>query len=247
MIITGDNKKLGEFYQRAEQFIRELGEAIEEKYGKVKMGDEGGFSPEMKTLIEPFGLISNLKDDDMEIGIDVAGSEFYKDGAYSILGEEYLSTQLEQIYRDLTEEFSIASIEDPYDENDLDAFKKITENSKNWNLKTKQKELLVVGDDLTTTNHKNILEATTNKRANAVIIKPNQIGTLTEVYNAVKIAQGAGWKIICSHRSGETEDTFISDLAVGIGAYGIKSGSPLQKERRVKYERLLEIEEEINK
>jgi enolase len=247
MIITGDNKKLGEFYQRAEQFIRELGEAIEEKYGKVKMGDEGGFSPEMKTLIEPFGLISNLKDDDMEIGIDVAGSEFYKDGAYSILGEEYLSTQLEQIYRDLTEEFSVASIEDPYDENDLDAFKKITENSKNWNLKTKIKELLVVGDDLTTTNHKNILEATTNKRANAVIIKPNQIGTLTEVYNAVKIAQGAGWKIICSHRSGETEDTFISDLAVGIGAYGIKSGSPLQKERRVKYERLLEIEEEINK
>ena len=118
-------------------------------------------------------------------------------------------------------------------------------NSKDWILKSNDDELLIVGDDLTTTNAKQILDSARNRRANAVIIKPNQIGTLTEVYNAIKIARGAGWKIICSHRSGETMDDFISDLAVGVGAYGIKAGSPRQKERLVKYERLQQILKEL--
>ncbi|OGD68437.1 hypothetical protein A3E89_00320 [Candidatus Campbellbacteria bacterium RIFCSPHIGHO2_12_FULL_35_10] len=232
-------------YDKAVVFLNRLGELVKEKYGEVKIGDEGGFSPETKNLEEPFEMISSLMDSDMKIAIDVAGSEFYKDGVYKIFGKEYSSEQLEQIYKNLTEKFPIFSIEDPFQESDFSAFSNMMKNSKDWILKSNDDELLIVGDDLTTTNAKQILDSARNRRANAVIIKPNQIGTLTEVYNAIKIARGAGWKIICSHRSGETMDDFISDLAVGVGAYGIKAGSPRQKERLVKYERLQQILKEL--
>ena len=232
-------------YDKAVDFLNRLGELVKEKYGEVKIGDEGGFSPETKNLEEPFEMIFSLMDSDMKIAIDVAGSEFYKDGVYKIFGKEYSSEQLEQIYKNLTEKFPIFSIEDPFQESDFSAFSNMMKNSKDWILKSNDDELLIVGDDLTTTNAKQILDSARNRRANAVIIKPNQIGTLTEVYNAIKIARGAGWKIICSHRSGETMDDFISDLAVGVGAYGIKAGSPRQKERLVKYERLQQILKEL--
>ena len=145
----------------------------------------------------------------------------------------------------MVENFPLFSIEDPFEESDFSAFSDMVKESRDWKLKSGDEDLIIVGDDLTTTNAKQILDSARNRRANAVIIKPNQIGTLSEVYNAVKIARGAGWKIICSHRSGETMDDFISDLAVGIGAYGIKAGSPRQKERLVKYQRLQQISKEI--
>ncbi|MBU4479938.1 phosphopyruvate hydratase [Patescibacteria group bacterium] len=250
-IVVPGGKTTKESYEKSQVFLKELGEAIEEKYGKVEMGDEGGFSPKMETIEEPFELLSNLMDDEMVIANDVAASEFYKDGVYHILGEEYSSSQFLNIYKNLVENFPIGSLEDPFEESDSSGFESIMRETKSWNSKAiKQglaEEILIVGDDLTTTNPEFILDSARNKRANAVIIKPNQIGTLTEVYNAVKLARGAGWKIICSHRSGETMDSFIADLAVGIGAYGLKAGSPSQEVREVKYLRLLEIEEEMKK
>ena len=210
------------------------------------MGDEGGYSPKTETIEEPFQLLNSVISDDEFIAIDSAASEFYKiasnlvTGNYEIFGREYSSDELVQVYLDLVEKYNLRSIEDPFDENDLDSFTKLVEITK-----ARELEVLVAGDDLTTTNSESILDNATNRRANAVIIKPNQIGTLTEVYNAVRLARGAGWKIICSHRSGETMDDFIVDLAVGIGAYGIKAGSPSQDVRRVKYERLQEIEKEL--
>lgn len=240
MIIIEEEK-----YQQAIKFLNKLSEAITEKYGEVKTGDEGGFSPEVKTLEEPFELVSNLIDSDMAIAIDAAASELYKDGVYTLLGEDYLSGQLMQVYRDLVLKFPLAAIEDPFGENDFGAFSNMLKDSKEWELKLGGKNLIVIADDLTTTNVKQITNAIKNKMANAVIIKPNQIGTLFEVYEAVKVAREADWKIICSHRSGETMDSFIADLAVGIGAYGIKAGSPRQKVRLAKYERLEQIGTEL--
>ncbi len=233
-------------YERAKEVLKKIGEIIKEKYGEVEMGDEGGYSPKTETIEEPFQLLNSVISDDEFIAIDSAASEFYKiasnlvTGNYEIFGREYSSDELVQVYLDLVEKYNLRSIEDPFDENDLDSFTKLVEITK-----ARELEVLVAGDDLTTTNSESILDNATNRRANAVIIKPNQIGTLTEVYNAVRLARGAGWKIICSHRSGETMDDFIVDLAVGIGAYGIKAGSPSQDVRRVKYERLQEIEKEL--
>ena len=231
-------------YNKAKSFFKKLGKVIEEKYGEVDMGDEGGYSPKTEKIEEPFDLLENISEEKIEIAIDVAGSEFYENGVYRIFGQNYSSDELLDLYRNLVEKYSLKSIEDPFYENDVSAFSKITRNSLEWDLKNKS-ELLIVGDDLTTTNFQSILESAREKRVNAVIIKPNQIGTLAEVYRAVKLARGAGWEIICSHRSGETRDSFISDLAVGIGAYGLKAGAPSQEVRVAKYDRLEEIKNEI--
>ncbi|MBU1557993.1 phosphopyruvate hydratase [Patescibacteria group bacterium] len=231
-------------YEKAKVLFEKLGDEIKEKYGEVEMGDEGGYSPKTENIEAPFELISELLDGDMRIAIDSAGSEFYEEGNYKILEQDHSSDELLTVYKNLVEKYPLSSIEDPFAENDVDAFSKMTRESRDWNLKCGC-EMLVVGDDLTTTNPESILESARNKRVNAIIIKPNQIGTLTEVYTAVRLARGAGWKIICSHRSGETMDSFIADLAVGIGAYGIKAGAPTQEVRRVKYERLVEIEKEL--
>ena len=240
MIVTDCNS-----YDSAVTFLDKLGDVVKEKYGEVKIGDEGGFSPQMSRVEEPFELINSLMDSDMKIAIDVAGSELYKDGRYKLFEKEYTSNELQQVYKNLVENYPLFSIEDPFEESDFSAFSDMMKESRDWKLKSGDEDLIIVGDDLTTTNAKQILDSARNRRANAVIIKPNQIGTLSEVYNAVKIARGAGWKIICSHRSGETMDDFIADLAVGIGAYGIKAGSPRQQERLVKYQRLQQITKEI--
>ncbi len=136
----------------------------------------------------------------------------------------------------MIQKFPLVSIEDPFAENDLAGFEEI--------VKRLGERVDIVGDDLTTTNPEEIKKVIAQRGANAVIIKPNQIGTMTETYEAVKLAQGAGWKVIISHRSGDTPDAFISDLAVGVGADGIKAGSPNPPERRAKYERLIEIAEQ---
>ena len=139
------------------------------------------------------------------------------------------------LYHNFASDFPLLSIEDPFQEDDWQGFEDIRRQlgSKVW----------VVGDDLTTTNPQRITQAYQKGAVNAVIIKPNQIGSVTETIKAATLAQKYGWKVIVSHRSGETMDTFIADLAVGLGADGLKSGCPLQKERLVKYQRLIEIEE----
>lgn len=228
-----------ESYAKANAIFETLGTLIGERYGVVPMGDEGGYSPEMNGIETPFALLNEAMGAEAMafLAIDAAASEFFHDGKYVIEGAPHSSDELFKIYEDLIKKFHLKSIEDPFDEVDFSAFHRIT-----TELGTRA---LIVGDDLTVTNPEITKEMIAENRANGMIIKPNQVGTLTEVFETVRLAREAGWKLIASHRSGETEDTFIADLAVGIGAYGLKAGAPTQKERRVKYERLIEIEKEF--
>ena len=153
-------------------------------------------------------------------------------------GKEVSRQELIYFYKDIAARFNIISIEDPFSEVDWQGFEDIVEELPNT---------IIIGDDLTTTNIKKIKEAHSKNACNGVILKINQIGTVFETIEASKLAKSYGWKTVVSHRSGETMDNFIADLAVGIGADFIKSGSPSQAERMVKYSRLLAIENELNK
>ncbi len=237
-MIVPEDELVSVAYKQALRVIELLGRKLKTDFTDVLMGDEGGYSPLLKTIEEPFELLTSLMPKEgMFMAIDSAASEFYKDGEYNLLGKSYSPKELSLVYKDLTTQFNLLSIEDPFEESDSDSFKNL--------VKKIGKNVLIVGDDLTVTNPSIVTQVAEKKAANAVIIKPNQIGTLSQVYEAVTLAHGAGWKMIASHRSGETMDSFIADLAVGIGAYGIKAGSPSQKERKVKYDRLIEIEKEF--
>ena len=225
-------------YERAKEIFKTLGEVIRAAVGDVPMGDEGGYAPQFSTLERPFEMLSELihHEDEMFLAIDAAATEFSENGNYMILGTSHTRSELVEVYHTLIEKFGLRSIEDPFAENDPEGFSKLLARS--------QKNIIVVGDDLTVTNPEILKEMIDTHAGNALIIKPNQIGTLTEVYDTVRRAHGAGWKTIVSHRSGETEDSFIADLAVGVGAYGLKAGAPSQRVRAVKYERLVAIEKE---
>lgn len=210
-----------------------------EKYGKLTYGDEGGFTVPSDDPREGLLLLqevrSELEDSITKFSLDVAASALLKGGYYEV-GKELLGQEeLLRLYKNLASDFPLLSVEDPFEENDWSGFEHLNRElgSKMW----------IVGDDLTTTNPPRIAQAYHQGAINAVIIKPNQIGTMTETIQAATLAQKYGWKIVVSHRSGETLDTFIADLAVGLQADGLKSGCPLQKERLVKYQRLIEIEE----
>lgn len=225
-------------YERAKKIFTALGGVIRAEVGEVPMGDEGGYSPKFTALDRPFEILTELIKEDKTffLGIDAAATEFFHDGAYDVLDKKYSTDGLLKIYLSLANTFPFKSIEDPFAENDPGAFAKL--------LKESPIGTLVVGDDLTVTNPRILKEMIAIKAANSLIIKPNQIGTLSEVYDTVRLAHSSGWKTIVSHRSGETEDPFIADLAVGVGAYGLKAGAPSQRVRAVKYERLVDIEKE---
>lgn len=228
-----------ESYAKANAIFETLGTLIQKRYGEVPMGDEGGYSPDMKGIEQPFELLTEAMGAEAMafLAIDAAASEFLHDGKYVLEGAPYNSDELFSVYETLVEKFHLKSIEDPFGEDDFVSFQRITAELGS--------RALIVGDDLTVTNPRITKEMADTKRANSMIIKPNQVGTLSEVFETAHIATSAGWKLIASHRSGETEDPFIADIAVGIGAYGLKAGAPTQKERRVKYERLLDIEREF--
>jgi len=216
-----------------------LKEIIVKNYGEnIQMGDEGGFAPEISKTEQALFLLKNAiaENQDAKIALDCAASQFYKNGKYFLEAKEFSRAELLNFYKDLVIRFDIISIEDPFSEDDWEGFKEA---------KRELSGVLVIGDDITTTNIKKIKETYSKNACNGVIIKPNQIGTITETIEAAKLAKSFGWKIVVSHRSGETMDDFIADLAVGVGADFIKSGSPAQEERMVKYNRLLEIENEI--
>ncbi len=233
----------GETLALANEKAKEVFQKVKEKLDAEKvsyyMGDEGGFAARFEELEKPFELLSECiaGEKDIFIAIDAAASEFYKNGKYEILGKSLGRGELFILYKDLVEKFNLRSIEDPFEEKDYDGFEKLVR----W----VGEEVLVVGDDLTTTNPLLIKKFAPRGLANAIIIKPNQIGTLVETFEAIREAKNAGWKVIVSHRSGETMDSFIADLAVGAGAYGIKAGAHTQPERLAKYDRLLEIEKEM--
>jgi len=227
--------KLGEVLRKSD-FLSNCGSLTSS--GDVPMGDEGGYAPTFDTLEKPFEILASLiaGQPNVSVAIDAAASELFHDGAYQLLDKSYSAEELTTIYGSITGKYSLHSIEDPFAENAPDDFAQLTTSLGG--------KILIIGDDLTVTNPMRIIEAAKDKEINAVIIKPNQIGTVKEALEAVRATYAAGFKAVASHRSGETNDTFIADFAYGIGAHGLKAGGFVQPERLVKYERLLAIERE---
>lgn len=207
--------------------------------GVPDMGDEGGYAPDIKNAEEALDLIvkSIGNNESVKIAMDCAASEFYRDGKYEVeAGKSFDQEEMIAFYQDLTSRYPIISIEDAFAEDDWVGFQSLRKTLPN---------LIVIGDDLTTTNVDRIKEAEEKQAANGIIIKVNQIGSVTETIDAVNVAKSYGWKIMVSHRSGETMDSFIADLAVGVGANFIKTGAYTKDVRIVKYDRLLAIEQEL--
>ena len=208
------------------------------------VGDEGGFAPNLGSNEEALGLIEEAiakagykPGKDIFLGVDCASSEFYRDGKYHIDGKAKTGPQLVDYYAGIVERHPVVTIEDGFDESDWP----------NWGLMTERlsKRIQLVGDDLFVTNPAIIARGIQERVANAVLIKLNQIGTVTETLKAVDLAHKAGYRAVISHRSGETEDTFIADLAVATGAGELKTGAPCRTDRVAKYNRLLQIEWEL--
>ncbi|XP_045144734.1 alpha-enolase-like [Echinops telfairi] len=226
-----------------------LKNVIKEKYGKdaTNVGDEGGFSPNILANKEALELLKNAigkagYTDKVVIGMDVAASEFFKSGKYDLDFKSpddpsrYISPdQLADLYKSFIANYPVVFIEDPFDQDDWDAWAKFTASS----------GIQVVGDDLTVTNPKRIAKAVGEKSCNCLLLKVSQIGSVTESLQACKLAQSNGWGVIVSHRSGETEDAFIADLVVGLCTGQIKTGAPCRSERLAKYNQILRIEEEL--
>lgn len=211
------------------------------------VGDEGGFAPDLKSNKEGFALImeainrAGYTDKDVKLGIDVAASEFYKDGKYVLAGEGVSLTtdELIEYYKDLISKYPIITIEDPVDENDWEGFTKVTQEIGD--------KVQLVGDDLFVTNKKYLQKGIDNHAGNAILIKVNQIGTISETIDTINLAKENGYNTVISHRSGETEDTTIADLAVGLDLDQIKTGSMSRTDRMCKYNQLLRIEEELSR
>ena len=210
----------------------------------TSVGDEGGFAPTFKTIEEALDYImlaikesGYIPGKDVNLALDAAASEFYKDGKYTINKKELTKEELINYYITLTETYPIISIEDAFSEDDIGSIKKLTELIGN--------KIMLVGDDYFVTNIEYLQKGITEKYNNAILLKANQIGTITEMLETIKLAKNSGFKTIISHRSGETEDTFISQMAVGLNLGYIKTGSLCRGERIAKYNELLRIEEKV--
>jgi enolase len=241
-MIIPQKKTFAENLILCSKIFENLRELIIKDFSKehLELGDEGGFAPPIKTAEQALYLLKSVSAGlGVSFGIDCAASEFFKNGKYNLGGRELTRAELLGFYEELIKEFEIVSIEDPFSEEDWNGFEDIVRQLGN--------KITVVGDDLTTTNIKRIKEAHSKNACNGVILKLNQIGTVSETIEAAELAKSYGWKTIVSHRSGETMDDFIADLAVGLRADFLKAGSPAKPERMVKYNRLLEIENEIKK
>jgi len=218
---------------------KELRKIITESYSpfSLNIGDEGGYVIEGRSVREPLAMLQTtiaslgLKDK-VRLAMDTAASSFYQDGFYEVDGKKIMPSELLELYKSLNHEFNIFSIEDPFYEEDFDGFRDLRGELVNG---------YVVGDDLTVTNPQRLQEAINKKSINAIIIKMNQIGTLSETFDVMKMARDNDIECIVSHRSGETNDDFIADLAYAFGVFGLKAGAPRRGERIAKYNRLWEI------
>ncbi|KAI4880073.1 hypothetical protein NFI96_013381 [Prochilodus magdalenae] len=222
---------------------------IKAKYGKdaTNVGDEGGFAPNILENNEALELLKSAIEkagysDKIIIGMDVAASEFFRSGKYDLdfkspddPKRHITGEQLGNLYKSFIQNYPVQSIEDPFDQDDWE----------NWTKFTSSVDIQIVGDDLTVTNPKRIQQAVDKKACNCLLLKVNQIGSVTESVQACKLAQKNGWGVMVSHRSGETEDTFIADLVVGLCTGQIKTGAPCRSERLAKYNQLMRIEEHL--
>ena len=230
------------------EVFHSLKKVLNEKGLATGVGDEGGFAPDLQSNTEGFELIMEAirkagyePGKDVCLAIDVAASEFYKDVKYNLVGEGRCLTtdELIDFYDELVNKYPIISIEDPVDENDWDGFTKVTERLGD--------KIQLVGDDLFVTNKKCLQMGIDHHAGNAILLKVNQIGTITETLETIELAREHGYATIISHRSGETEDTTIADLAVGLNLGQIKTGSMSRTDRICKYNQLMRIEEELNR
>ena len=230
------------------EVFHSLKKVLNEKGLATGVGDEGGFAPDLQSNTEGFELIMEAirkagyePGKDVCLAIDVAASEFYKDGKYNLVGEgrSLTTDELIDFYDELVNKYPIISIEDPVDENDWDGFTKVTERLGD--------KIQLVGDDLFVTNKKCLQMGIDHHAGNTILLKVNQIGTITETLETIDLAREHGYATIISHRSGETEDTTIADLAVGLNLGQIKTGSMSRTDRICKYNQLMRIEEELNR
>ncbi|MCK7675783.1 phosphopyruvate hydratase [Corynebacterium pygosceleis] len=224
------------------QVYHTLKGVIKEKGLSTGLGDEGGFAPSVGSTAEAIDLIIEAIEkagftpgEDVALALDVAASEFYKDGKYHFEGGERTAEEMSKVYAELVAKYPIVSIEDPLNEDDWEGWKALTAEIGD--------KVQIVGDDLFVTNPERLQQGIDNDVANALLVKVNQIGTLTETFDAVELAHRNGYRCMMSHRSGETEDTTIADLAVALSCGQIKTGAPARSERVAKYNQLLRIEE----
>ncbi|MGX1749047.1 phosphopyruvate hydratase [Glutamicibacter protophormiae] len=221
-----------------------LKDVLKEKNLSTGLGDEGGFAPNLPSNRAALELITEAikragytPGEDIALALDVASSEFYENGAYQFEGEARSAEQMSDYYAALVADFPLVSIEDPLDENDWDGWKTLTDAIGD--------KVQLVGDDLFVTNPERLADGIEKGTANSLLVKVNQIGTLTETLDAITMAQRAGYTTITSHRSGETEDVTIADICVATNAGQIKTGAPARSERVAKYNQLLRIEEDL--
>lgn len=245
-MIAPQAKTFREKLRMASEIYHKLKIEIQKKYGKnsTNVGDEGGFAPDVKKVEEALFLLKKAVKKagywgKVSFALDCAASEFYdkKTRKYRVDGKVISAEKLLDFYITLVNKYPIISIEDPFDQEEYSSWQMI--------MNKLGKKIQIVGDDLLATNPDRIKFAIKNKLCNALLLKVNQIGTLSEAIDAAKLAMNAKWKVMVSHRSGETGSSFIADLCVGLGTGQIKSGAPCRYERLAKYNRILEIEQEL--
>nr|AVI57695.1 enolase A [Taenia crassiceps] len=250
MILPTGAKSFTEAMKMGSEVYHHLKAVIKGKYGldACNVGDEGGFAPNIQDNMEGLDLLKTAIDKagytgKVKIGMDVAASEFYQNGNYNLdfknpkaaASSIVPGSKLAEIYLEMLSKYPIVSIEDPFDQDDWAA----------WTEFTAKAGIQIVGDDLTVTNPERVQQAIDKKACNALLLKVNQIGSVTESIKACKMSRAAGWGVMVSHRSGETEDSTIADIVVGLRTGQIKTGAPCRSERLAKYNQLLRIEEEL--
>ena len=245
MIAPIGAESFSEALRQGTEVYHALKNVIKDKGLSTGLGDEGGFAPSVESTKAALDLIvdaikkAGLKPgEDIALALDVASSEFFKDGKYHFEGGEHTAEEMAKVYEDLIANYPIVSIEDPLQEDDWEGYTKLTE--------ALGEKVQIVGDDFFVTNPARLQEGIDKKAANALLVKVNQIGTLTETFDAVELAHRNGYRTMMSHRSGETEDTTIADLAVALNCGQIKTGAPARSERVAKYNQLLRIEQELS-
>ncbi|OIR46106.1 phosphopyruvate hydratase [Corynebacterium sp. NML130628] len=244
MIAPLSAESFAEALRMGAEVYHSLKSVINAKGLSTGLGDEGGFAPSVDSTRAALDLIVEAIEkagfkpgEDVALALDVASSEFFEDGVYKFEGGEHSAEEMAKVYEELIAEYPIVSIEDPLQEDDWEGYANLT--------KTIGDKVQIVGDDFFVTNPERLARGIKEHAANALLVKVNQIGTLTETFDAVDMAHRAGYRTMMSHRSGETEDTTIADLAVALGCGQIKTGAPARSERVAKYNQLLRIEEEL--
>jgi len=245
-IIPSEKKPYSEALRMGEEIYQSVEKVLIKNGAIHSIGDEGGFAPDLFTNLDALEVLTQAIKEakyelnrDVFLGLDVAADSFFKNGRYKIRDRSMpLDTnEFTEFYKELNQQHRLATLEDPLEEDDWKGWQKIVK---------MLPKTIIVGDDLLATNKERVKEAIKLKACSAILVKPNQIGTIAETIEVIKIARQANWKVIVSHRSGETNDSFIADFAVGVGAEHVKFGAPARGERVAKYNRLLEIEQILN-